>query len=118
MTALQNRYGQQFPFERIEEIEKRINALIVNKEFQNLLEGAKIRKEQSLSFEGELKQIDLLLEYEDYNLVIDYKSSKKYALKHQNQVGYYKKAIANITGKRTEGMIVYLLDNGVVLQNI
>ena len=78
-----------------------------------LLNGAKVSKEQSLSFEGELKQIDLLLEYDDHCLVVDYKSSKKYALKHQNQVGYYKKAIANITGKRTEGMIVYLLDEGI-----
>jgi len=30
-------------------------------------------------------------------------------------VGYYKKAIGDITGKRTEGMLVYLLDNGVEL---
>jgi exodeoxyribonuclease V beta subunit len=82
------------------------------------LAGATIRKEQSLCFEGELKQIDLLLEYEDYNLVIDYKSSKKYGLKHQKQVAYYKKAIGNITGKRTEGMVVYLLDNGIEIQAV
>jgi len=55
----------------------------------------------------EIKQIDLLLEYEDY------KSSKKYSLKHQSQVGYYKKAIGGITSKRTEGMVVYLLKEGI-----
>jgi len=118
MTALQNRYGQQLTQQNINEIEKRINALVLNKEFQALLNGAKVRKEQSLSFEGELKQIDLLLEYEDYNLVIDYKSSKKYGLKHQKQVGYYKKAIGNITGKRTEGMVIYLLNEEIELLNL
>jgi len=118
MTALQNRYGQQLTEQSINEIEKRVNALVLNTEFQALLNGAKVRKEQSLSFEGELKQIDLLLEYEDYNLVIDYKSSKKYGLKHQKQVGYYKKAIGNITDKRTEGMVIYLLNEEIELLNL
>jgi len=118
MTALQNRYGQQLNNEQIVEIEKRVKSLIDNAEFQTLLKGATIRKEQSLSYEGELKQIDLLLEYENYNLVIDYKSSKKYSLKHQSQVGYYKKAIGNITQKRTEGLVIYLLNEGIELINL
>ncbi len=118
MMAVNNRYGQQLTQEHLEEIEKRVHMLIEDDVFQSLLQGAKIRKEQSLSYEGELKQIDLLLEYEDYNLVIDYKSSKKYGIKHQNQVGYYKKAIADITGKRTEGMIIYLTNEGIFLLNL
>ncbi|PTB83588.1 recombinase RecB, partial [Sulfurovum lithotrophicum] len=118
MTAVQNRYGQQLNDEQLREIEKRVKALISEPAFQDLLVGAKIRKEQSLSFHGELKQIDLLLECETYNLVIDYKSSKKYGLKHQKQVGYYQKAIGNITGKRTEGMIIYLLNDRIELLNL
>ncbi|RUM69167.1 MAG: RecB-like helicase, partial [Sulfurovum sp.] len=111
MIAVQNRFGQQLKQDTLQAIEKRVNRLIGDEAFQTLLEGATMHKEQSLSYEGELKQIDLLLEYETYNLVIDYKSSKKYGLKHQKQVAYYKQAIADITGKRTEGMIVYLLDD-------
>jgi exodeoxyribonuclease V beta subunit len=118
MTALQNKYGQQLTQQNMDEIAKRVKALVAHSEFQALLVGAKIHKEQSLSFEGELKQIDLLLEHKDYNLVIDYKSSKKYGLKHQSQVGYYKKAIANITGKRTEGMVIYLLNEGIEFLNL
>jgi len=118
MMAVQNRYGQQLLKERMDEVEKRVGLLIADVSFQALLQGAKIRKEQSLSYEGELKQIDLLLEYEEYNLVIDYKSSKKYGLKHQKQVGYYRKAIADITGKRTEGMIIYLTNEGISLLNL
>ena len=118
MISLQNKYGQQLTTDSINQIEQRIENLIINKDFQKILHGAKISKEQSLSFEGEVKQIDLLLEYNEYCLVVDYKSSKKYALKHQNQVGYYKKAIAHITGKRTEGMIVYLLGEGIEAVNL
>jgi exodeoxyribonuclease V beta subunit len=118
MTALRNRYGQQLSPQSIEDIERRIRALIQDSIFQKMLVGATLHKEQSLSFGGELKQIDLLLEYEEYNLVIDYKSSKKYGLKHQKQVGYYKKAIGNITGKRSDGMVVYLLEDQVIIKSI
>ena len=117
MNAVQNRYGQLLSEERIKTIETRIKRLIENTQFQEMLKGAKISKEQSLSFEGELKQIDLLLEYDDYCLVIDYKSSKKYALKHQNQVKYYKKAIEKITGKSTLGAIIYLLEDEISIKS-
>jgi exodeoxyribonuclease V beta subunit len=118
MTSVRNRYGQLVGEAGILEIEKRVRDLIENKIFQSLLENAQIMKEQSLSFEGELKQIDLLLSYEDHMLVIDYKSSKKYRLKHQNQVNYYKRAIESITEKPTEGMIVYLLEEGIEIVNL
>lgn len=115
MTALKNRYGQQLSDASLEEIEGRIKNLIEHSAFQQILGGAKITKEQSFSFGGELKQVDLLLEYEDRCLVVDYKSSKKYALKHKDQVGQYQKAIEKITAKRTEGVIVYLEAEGIEL---
>ena len=118
MTALGNRYGQQLSSTQLQQIESRIKILLENSTFQTLLLDSTVRKEQSLSYEGELKQIDLLLEYKDHCIVIDYKSSQKYAIKHQNQVGYYKKAIANITGKRTEGFIVYLLEDEVKIVGV
>ena len=113
MMALKNRYGQLLHDSSMAQIEERIRKLIKKSEFQELLEGATITKEQSLSYEGELKQIDLLLEYSDHCLVVDYKSSKKYALKHQKQVKYYQKAIEAITGKRTEGMVIYQLEEEI-----
>ena len=118
MNALQNRYGQRLSQEQIDEIKSRVEQLIGDKDFQALLEGATLRKEQALSYNGELKQIDLLLEYTDRCIVIDYKSSKKYMLKHQSQVNFYKNAIAEITGKPTSGVIIYLLENEILLQNL
>jgi len=116
MNALQNRYGQVLSSNQIEEINERMLRLVSNNDFNALLEGATLSKEQSLSFNGELKQIDLLLEYDESYMVIDYKSSKKFNLKHQNQVNFYKKAIENITRKPTSGAIVYLLEEEISIQ--
>jgi len=80
---------------------------------KKLLEGADMKREQSLSFNEELKQIDLLLEYEQKCVVIDYKSSKKYHQKHLRQVRHYKRAIESIVKKPTTGILVYLLEEGV-----
>jgi len=118
MDALQNRYGQLLHKKQLTEIQKRIEMLIDNIEFQKILTDANTLKEQSLSFNGELKQIDLLLEYSDRYMVIDYKSSKKFNIKHQNQVNLYVKAIENITGKPTFGAIVYLLEEEIAIQNL
>ena len=116
MYALQNKYGQVLTSVQKEEIRRRVHRLIMNDAFQTLLEGAILSKEQSLSFNGELKQIDLLLEYDESYQVIDYKSSKKYHIKHRNQVNFYKKAIANITSKPTSGAIVYLLEEEIEIE--
>ena len=112
MVATKNRYGQLLSESRLEEIKKRVLELVTNQQFQRLLEGASISLEQSLSYEDELKQIDLLLTYDDKCVVIDYKSSKKYHLKHLQQVRHYTKAIQNIVQKPTTGIIVYLLEEG------
>ncbi len=118
MISLQNRYGQLLDLDKVTQIEQRVKNLIDNTQFQQMLNGARVSKEQSISFAGELKQIDLLLEYDEYCVVIDYKSSIKYGLKHQSQVRYYKKAIESITGKRTEGIIIYLLDEGCEFREV
>ena len=110
MTSMLNRYGQLLHQDKTEEIYRRAKSLIGNQAFRNLLEGTAILKEQSLSYEGKIKQIDLLLEYEDSYLVIDYKSSRKFHEEHLRQVAAYQKVIEKITGKRTEGMIIYLLE--------
>ncbi|NOZ91376.1 MAG: RecB-like helicase, partial [Epsilonproteobacteria bacterium] len=113
LIATQNRYGLELSQKQFEDIKKRILELISHKKFKKLLEGATITQEQSVSFDNELKQIDLLLSYDDCNLVIDYKSSKKYHQKHLSQVRYYKKIIFEITKKYTKGMIIYILEDSV-----
>lgn len=118
LIATKNRYGLQLNPHQLEEIKKRILELVTHTRFKKMLQGATLRKEQSLSYNGALKQIDLLLEYENQCMVIEYKSSKKYHLKHRKQVGYYKQAIYAIMDKPTRGILVYLLEEGIELLEI
>jgi exodeoxyribonuclease V beta subunit len=118
MTATKNRYGLQLNDEKFKDIDSRISRLITDERFTTLLEGATTSNEQSLSFNDELKQIDLLLTYNDRCVVVDYKSSKKYHQKHLSQVGYYRHAIGSIMQKTTRGVIVYLLQDGVELVEV
>ncbi len=118
MIATKNRYGLQLNDEKFLDIKNRILELITHSLFKKLLEGATTSNEQALSFNDELKQIDLLLTYENHYLVIDYKSSKKYHQEHRKQVRAYRDAVENIMSKQTRGMIVYLLEDGVELIEI
>ena len=115
LRSMQNRYGQQLDAQQIAQIEERIRMLIDHEGFQELLVGATVSRERAFAYEGELKQVDLLLEYEDRCLVIDYKSSKKYHLKHDVQVQGYKKALAKLTAKPAKGLILYLLEETIEL---
>jgi len=118
LIATKNRYGLQLNRSKMNEIKKRILELVTNSGFKTMLEGATASNEQALSFNDELKQVDLLLTYADRCVVVDYKSSKKYHLKHLSQVRYYKKAIGSIMQKPTRGVIVYLLEDGVEMVEV
>ncbi len=118
IISTKNRYGLDLKEEEFEDIKARITNLILDKKFQNLLLDAKITKEQSLSFKGKFKQIDLLLEYKDSFLVVDYKSSKKSQSKHISQVRYYKNAISSITKNSTKGLIIYLLKDKIEFMEV
>jgi len=113
LAAMRSRYGQKLSSAQMEDIAGRLTSLLKNEEVMRLFEGAKVYKERALSYHGELKQVDLLLEYSDHYLVIDYKSSKKGMLKHQVQVSSYVQAIRSLTGKETRGMILYLQKEGI-----
>jgi exodeoxyribonuclease V beta subunit len=113
MFATKNRYGLELTPTQFDEVERRVSQLLSNLEFQALLKCKNISREQSLSYGGELKQLDLLLEYEDRFLVVDYKSSKQDHFKHVFQVSEYIKAIEEILKKPTDGVIIYLLEGGI-----
>ena len=89
--------------------------LISCKAFLDLIEGAKVYKEQPLIYQKERKQIDLLLEFPDRIIVIDYKSSKKQSVKHQAQVKLYQEALAQIYALPVEAYICYLQNDGIEL---
>jgi exodeoxyribonuclease V beta subunit len=113
--ALLHSYGELLEEEEIKEIIARVENLLKHQKFQELLKEAKVFKEQTISFNKNIYQIDLLLDYETSSCVVDYKSSKKFHNKHIQQVKEYQEAIQNIKNKKTKAYLIYLLPNKIEL---
>ena len=113
--ALQNRFAPLLDEPTLQAIYQRGEKLIACKAFLALIEGAKVYKEQPLIYQKERKQIDLLLEFPDRIVVVDYKSSKKQSAKHHVQVKLYQDALSSIYGLPVEAYICYLQNEGIEL---
>jgi len=111
------KYGYTLSSEKFEDLKRRIEMLCVNEHFKELT-SAKVHKEQAITFEGSLKYLDVLVKHEEKYVVIDYKSSKKFAKHHVKQVSYYNYAINKITDVVTEGYICYILENEIELTRV
>ncbi|OOX98567.1 hypothetical protein BOP98_03100 [Campylobacter coli] len=101
-----------------EKLFKRIKNLLANAQFQKLIENKKLLKEQALSFQGEIKQLDLLALGEDEAIIVDYKTGLNFN-KHKEQVLLYKEAIEKILAKKsTQAFLVYVLEDKVEIIEI
>jgi len=112
--AMKNRYEIFLEPHRCEEIKKRVEGLLSHQPFLSLVNG-KVFKEQPISFKGELKQLDLLIEHEDKWIVIDYKSSQTRKNEHVTQVVHYKNAITKIVDKDVDAYLCYVRDTEIEL---
>ena len=108
-----NRYAVVLSEKNLESIKNRIKLLLSNEKFLSLVKNGKLYKEQPLVFNGERKQIDLLVETEDEMIVIDYKSSQHTNDSHLAQIGLYKKAIAKISSKKVSAYLIYVREHEI-----
>jgi exodeoxyribonuclease V beta subunit len=116
IDTMRNRYGRLLTSEQIDAIRRRIVYLVRDPTFQQLIDGALLRREQPIAYQGEFKQIDLLIEHPDHCIVVDYKSSESFTTHHHAQVRHYIQAIEAITDRPTQGVIAYLLDEEIKLR--
>jgi len=110
--AMKNRYEMLLFDEDCENIKKRVENLLKCEKFLNLVDGD-IYKEQMISFNGEIKQLDLLVKKDDRLIVIDYKSSDMIQSQHKKQVSLYQEAISKITKKRVDAYLCYIRKNSI-----
>ena len=115
--AMKNRFEMFLQAGEAEEIKKRVERLLVSKEFLSLVDG-RCLKEQPISYGGELKQLDLLVEKEDRIIVIDYKSSQTEQLSHRKQVSYYKEALSKIVDKKVQAYLCYVRQEDIILVDV
>jgi exodeoxyribonuclease V beta subunit len=115
--AMKNRYEILLVDGECEKIRDRVLALLNHQPFLELVD-ANIYKEQPISYNGELKQIDLLVQKDDKYIVIDYKSSATQHSSHVKQVALYKEAIKKITDKEVEAYLCYVRADEVELVKV
>ncbi len=118
-VMLTNKYGFILTQEEIEDICKRIERLLEERDFLSLLENATYKKEKPLRYKKSLRYIDLLIVREDGSyVVVDYKSVMNFQDKHLMQVRSYVQAVKKITGAKVEGYLCYLLQNSIKLRRV
>ncbi len=115
--SMKNRFEIKLQKDQSIIIKNRVQNLIQNQPFLDLVSGT-FYKETALSFEGEIKQVDLLVEKDDKYIVIDYKSSDFVQTKHIKQVSHYKKALTAILDKKVEGYVCYIRDSEVEILKV
>ncbi len=119
IKLLESKFGYILNNDDIAQIYHRIKLLIENPIFIKLLEHSSYTKEQELSFNNEIKIIDLLIQTDSKFIIVDYKTSKKNTQSHIKQVNYYKQAILKlIPNKKVDGYLVYLLENNIEIIKI
>ena len=106
--SLRNRYKSILDEDDLKDIKKRVIKLIHNKEFKNIIKDGHLLREQPIYYNGQRKQLDLLIEFEDEVVVVDYKSSEFLQSSHVKQVSLYKNAIKEIYGKECSAYLCYL----------
>ncbi len=104
-----NRYSLDLNEIELENVKARVTNLLENKFFQTLHGDSKnIYKEQPIFYKNQLKIIDLVIEKEDYFVIIDYKTSATEAMEYRVQVAEYKEAVEQEFGKKAVGYLCYL----------
>lgn len=118
MDAMVNRFGNLLSQANISDIHNRIQRLIDNNHFQELLVDNHYYKEIAIVHNGRLMIIDLLIEKEDEYIVVDYKSSSKNKEEHIAQVRAYISALKATTNKEAKGFVFYLLADEIKIETV
>jgi ATP-dependent exoDNAse (exonuclease V) beta subunit len=117
LSTAKNRFAAVLSEEEFASIEKRIETLVQDKNFIPLVQG-RVYKEKAISFQGELRYIDLLVHNDEGWTVVDYKSATAYMQSHLKQVEFYKEAIREITAEKVKGYICYVLEDGIKMLEV
>lgn len=119
IQLVKNRFSSYLNDSDFKNIKLRVNNLIENKTFMDLVKEASFNKEQSLLYNGELKIIDLLALKDDFYYIFDYKTTKEQNIDHEIQVSFYKSAISQISKtSNVKAYIIYLNEDKSILKEV
>lgn len=107
--------------DRFIDLKNRLITLCNNEQFKSIIDSSvNLYKELPIAYMQNIYYIDLLVEYNDSFCVIDYKTGDNSRFKEKNskQVALYCEAVNNITNKRCKGLLIYILKNGIKIEEV
>jgi exodeoxyribonuclease V beta subunit len=116
ILIVKNKFANSLDEIELDDVYRRVELLIENEQFQNIIKDSSFTKEQALMFNNEHKIIDLLIQNDKGYVVVDYKTTNEKSSSHLKQVQHYVQAIKDITKEsNVKGYLVYLHKNDVEL---
>lgn len=118
-NCLYNKFGAFIDQDGLKDIKDRVDRLLNNPQFLEIIKDKRLYQEQDIGFNGVLKRIDLLCVNSDEIEIIDYKSSLKNSDEHKEQVREYLDILSQIyPQKRLKASIIYILNDEIQISNL
>ncbi|WP_180380030.1 RecB-like helicase [Campylobacter sp. P0109] len=118
-NCLYNKFGAFIDQDGLKDIKDRVDRLLNNPQFLEIIKDKRLYQEQDIGFNGVLKRIDLLCVNSDEIEIIDYKSSLKNSDEHKEQVREYLDILSQIyPQKRLKASIVYILNDEIQISKL
>ncbi|MCI5540084.1 RecB-like helicase [Campylobacter lanienae] len=118
-NCLYNKFGAFIDQDGLKDIKARVDRLLNNPQFLEIIKDKRLYQEQDIGFNGALKRIDLLCVNSDEIEIIDYKTSLKNSDEHKEQVREYLDILSQIyPQKRLKASIVYILHDEIQISNL
>ena len=118
-NCLYNKFGAFIDQDGLKDIKARVDRLLNNPQFLEIIKDKRLYQEQDIGFNGVLKRIDLLCVNSDEIEIIDYKTSLKNSDEHKEQVREYLDILSQIyPQKRLKASIVYILHDEIQISKL
>ena len=118
-NCLYNKFGAFIDQDGLKEIKARVDRLLNDPQFLEIIKDKRLYQEQDIGFNGVLKRIDLLCVNNDEIEIIDYKSSLKNSDEHKEQVREYLDILSQIyPQKKLKASIVYILHDKIQISKL
>ncbi|MEE3712867.1 RecB-like helicase [Campylobacter sp. CLAX-7218-21] len=118
-NCLYNKFGAFIDQDGLKDIKYRVDMLLNNPQFLEIIKDKRLYQEQDIGFNGALKRIDLLCVNSDEIEIIDYKTSLKNSDEHKEQVREYLNILSQIyPQKSVKASIIYILNDEIRISKL
>ncbi|MGH1600549.1 RecB-like helicase [Campylobacter majalis] len=117
--AMKNKFAKFLTKDELDDVVSRAISLCENKQFNDIIKDCIVKKEQTVCYNDEIKQFDLLCIRQNEMVVIDYKSALGDSDKYVKQVSGYVRILQNIyPDYKISGAIFYALKDEILVKRI